>query len=429
MSKKTRRWGTPLTSKGLKQAYSERDVQTDDEGTWFSPRKAGKYVGRHPDRLHVLSTAYHRGRGTPLLDGNKFRRKPFPFGKTEVGFYFKPQLDLFLTNAARKILVSEQDLKEWVPIEGVPTEYGINLMTAYWMLREGAQELQGKRPDQRPYYKQRKNGRLIRSLLVRREEFQWIREERNRKITARLADLAEVARMMGVRPAVILVLRRKGQALGVKGYRGKPPGPPGWLFTDEEIEELGRRYLGSSGIHVHEQDGKRWLTRGQAMRKYPNARRGTFDCANKPCPQLDGAMLHAIQTKGYGRHKHRTGSVLRFDEDDLVRLKPPKRTGRPSAIRRETARRPTAATPEAPIPPRHPKPRRKPDRKPGRPDQNADVVGYAFKLLEEQPDIKNKELFRLCKDKFPGHRIFTKAKNPRNAFRAALYNACKPSVS
>ncbi len=87
----------------------------------------------------------------------------------------------------------------------------------------------------------------------------------------------------------------------------------------------------------------------------------------------------------------------------------------------DESRRPT----KAPMPPLHPEPRRKADRKPGRPEQNAEVVEYAFGLLEDRPDLKNKELFRLCKEKFPDHGLFNKSKRPQDAFRAALYNAHK----
>jgi hypothetical protein len=55
-------------------------------------------------------------------------------------------------------------------------------------------------------------------------------------------------------------------------------------------------------------------------------------------------------------------------------------------------------------------------------------MAYAMGLLIVKPAARNKELFRLCKDKFPEHPLF-KNDDPKGAFRVALHRARKAARS
>lgn len=65
-----------------------------------------------------------------------------------------------------------------------------------------------------------------------------------------------------------------------------------------------------------------------------------------------------------------------------------------------------------------------PARAHGRPDQNADLVNYAFRLLDENENLRNKDILQKCRAEFPDHPIF-KAKSPQQALRSAMYHTRK----
>jgi len=69
------------------------------------------------------------------------------------------------------------------------------------------------------------------------------------------------------------------------------------------------------------------------------------------------------------------------------------------------------------------KPSGPPPASPGRPVQNEEVIDHALKLLEQDSELKPKDLFKECKKKFPDHSLFTENARPREAFRVALYRA------
>jgi hypothetical protein len=59
---------------------------------------------------------------------------------------------------------------------------------------------------------------------------------------------------------------------------------------------------------------------------------------------------------------------------------------------------------------------------PGRPAKNAELVAYARELKASDPHIRNKEVLKRCRGRFPDHPIF-QAEKPGQALRSALYYA------
>jgi len=317
--------GHRITKAAAQTAYRKSAVSAD--GKWFSPRRASAYTGFN--RVTLLNW---RENGCPWLDSrSKLIARKFAdgFGR-ETDFYSKEQLDKILAAIANSP-------GDWVPLRQAATVYDWSQETLRaWTRRDGSGclYLEGAKLTTRKLFlvwgghsRPGWNTMLLKSQL----------EEIGRRRTDLLLDRGEMTskqamRRFGISRSTVHRFCRRETENGGRGVtirkghvRASDAGQSAWIIAPAGVARLQNELAQpKSDKPFRDRQGKVWLPKSLALRKYPRITAATlWNFADKPCPWLGGDILRT-QRIDLGKRKCRWDWQRVWLESDLKRMQAPR---------------------------------------------------------------------------------------------------------
>jgi hypothetical protein len=331
------------------QFLREHDEQSD----WPSAEAAGRYLGVTACMVHIW-----RRRGCSFLENFRPRSRRVEI-EGQPPMYCYSKADIEKIKAAKDALPVKPQPGQWITSEQAQAITGYSEGTLREAINRGHCLLGGRRIATRKEHVVRSSGEAYPvTLLLRSDVEELARNRAASAIPKGRVMVKDAAKSLGISREQVRLWMATGcpylngrtmqVETGLLVVRGRTCTQVKLLSTTE-VEEIKQRMLRETEQSYTDRQGT-WLAVPLAVRRYPNARRTLLYLhRNKPCAQLGGDVLHAIQVRRTLRNKLRERAIWMYLEADLRRLEPP-RLGTGPRWGKWPAKPAAIAAPEAPVP-------------------------------------------------------------------------------